>query len=350
MANSIVGLDIGNSVVRAVEVSELSKAKPQLVRFQEAVLPEGAVSRGEVLEPNTVAAILRQMWGRGGFRTKDVALGVGNQRVLARDLTVPKGPLQHIRESLPFHVQDLLPVPVAEALLDFYPVSEGIAESGPVVNGLLVAAVKEVVLGNIKAIELAGLHPVGVDLIPFALNRLLVGAREDVSDTVVLVDVGANTTSVVISSNGAPQFVRIIPTGGSELTEALRSTFDIPAADAEARKRALGLAAEANSPDEQRTLEVIYQVTGELLSSLRNTVNYYANTRPGDRMARIVLTGGGADLPGFSSALAEMTRLPVEVGDPFASIGLSRRVDAGQLRTHRSSIAVALGLALWRAA
>ncbi|MFF2053033.1 type IV pilus assembly protein PilM [Leifsonia sp. NPDC058194] len=349
MVNSVVGLDIGSSVVRAVEVVDLSKGKPRLVRFHEAPIPEGAVRRGEILEPNTVAAVLRQLWSRGGFRTKDVALGVGNQRVLARDLTVPKGSMQHIRESLPFQVQDLLPVPVAEALLDFYPVSEEMTENGPVVNGLLVAAVKEAVLGNIKAVELAGLRPVGVDLIPFALSRLLVGGNGP-REAVALVDVGANTTSVVIASKGAPQFVRIIPTGGAELTEALRSTLDIPVIDAEARKRALGLAAEARSSDEQQVLEVIYQVTGELLNSLRNTVNYYANTRSADRIARIVLTGGGADLPGFAAALAEMTRLPVDHGDPFTSIGLSRKVDVDQLRNSRSSIAVALGLALWRAA
>lgn len=350
MASSVVGLDIGNSVIRAVEVMESAKAKPQLVRFHEAPVPDGAVSRGEILEPNTVAAVLRQLWSRGGFRTKNVALGVGNQRVLARDLTVPKGSLQHIRESLPFQVQDLLPVPVAEALLDFYPVAEAMTESGPVVNGLLVAAVKDAVLGNVRAVELAGLRPVGVDLIPFALSRLLVGGGTAAPDAVALVDVGANTTSVVISVGGAPQFVRIISTGGAELTEALRTALEIPIADAEAKKRALGLAAEATSPDEQRVLETIYQVTGDLLNSLRNTVNYFVNTRPDDRIGRILLTGGGAELPGFGPALAEMTRIPVDHGDPFASVGLSRKLDAQQLRNHRSSIAVALGLAVRSAA
>jgi len=349
MAASVVGVDIGTASIRAVEVTDVSKPRPQLARFHEVALPEGAVSRGEILEPNTVAAAFRQLWAEGRFSSKNVALGMGNQRVLARDLSVPKASLQHIRESLPFAVQDMLPVPVSEALLDFYPMQEVPTENGPMVNGLLIAAVKEAVLGNVKAVELAGLRPLGVDLIPFALCRVLVG-RPAAPETTVVIDVGANTTSVVITTGVSPQFVRIIPTGGAVLTETLATSLEIPAPEAEALKRRLGLATEANSLEEQRAIELIYSVTGELLNSLRNTINYYANTRPGETVSRIVLTGGGSWLPGFAEAIGEMTRLPVVAGDPFTGVGLSRKLDADELRARRSSLAVALGLALWRAA
>lgn len=349
MAASVVGVDIGTASIRAVEVTEVSKPRPQLARFHEVTLPEGAVSRGEILEPNTVAAAFRQLWAEGKFTSKRVTLGMGNQRVLARDLAVPKASIQQIRESLPFAVQDMLPVPVSDALLDFYPMQEVQGENGPMINGLLIAAVKDAVLGNVKAVELAGLHPLGVDLIPFALCRVLVG-RTPTPETTVVIDVGANTTSVVISTGVSPQFVRIIPTGGAVLTDALSTALEIPVQEAETLKRRLGLATEAHSPDEQRAIEIIYSVTGELLNSLRNTINYYANTRPGEAVSRIVLTGGSSRLPGFAEAIGEMTRLAVAPGDPFAGVGLSRKLDADQLRERRSSLAVALGLALWRAA
>ena len=122
MASNIVGIDIGSASIRAVEVSTGSRGATSIMRFAEIAVPEGATSRGEVLEPNTVAGALKQLWSLGRFRTKDVALGVGNQRVLSRDLTVPKAPMARIRESLPFQVQDLLPVPVGDAILDFYPI------------------------------------------------------------------------------------------------------------------------------------------------------------------------------------------------------------------------------------
>ena len=349
MGKTIVGVDIGSTMLRAVEVADADKARPTLLRYHEQVLPEGAVSRGEVLEPNTVANALKHLWTVGGFKSKDVVLGVGNQRVLARDLSVPKMSLKRIRESLPFHVQELLPVPVADALLDFYPVSESIGESGPMVNGLLIAAVKDAVLANVKAANLAGLATAEVDLIPFALSRVLV-SRPKLEQIVVLIDIGANTTSVVISNNGVPQFVRIIPTGGADLTQALREGLDIESVEAERLKRSLGLAKQVTSPEEQRAVEIIYQITSELLNSLRNTVNYFVNTRPHEVVSQIVMTGGGAELPGLQDALGEMTRVPVVAGDPYKTVSLSRGLNADDLRRDRTAITVALGLALGSAA
>jgi type IV pilus assembly protein PilM len=349
VAASVVGVDIGSASVRAVELSDPAKAKPTLLRYFEVPLPEGAVSRGEVLEPNTVAAALKLLWSKGGFKSKNVVLGMGNQRVLARDLTVPKMSLKRIRESLPFEVQDMLPVPVAEALLDFYPVSEGTGENGPVVHGLLIAAVKEAVLGNVKATQLAGLTTVDVDLIPFALSRVLV-TRPGLTGTIALVDIGGNTSTVVIATDGVPQFVRIIPTGGNDLTEALRTGLSTDAAQAEATKRNLGLATGAIPAEDQPATEIIYQVTSELLTSLRNTVTYYGNTHPASPVQRIVLNGGGSMLAGLAGALSELTRLEVSRTDPFSTVGLARSIESEALVGSGSTFTVALGLALGSAA
>ncbi|MBN9633034.1 MAG: type IV pilus assembly protein PilM [Actinobacteria bacterium] len=349
MATSIVGVDIGNGMIRAVEVANPLKPRPTLLRHAELPLVEGSASRGEILEPNTVAAALRQLWGKGGFKTKNIVLGMGNQRVLARDLSMPMMSIERIRESLPFHVQDMLPVPVADALLDFYPVAAAQSENGPVVNGLLIAAVKDAVLANVKAAELAGLTPVDVDLIPFALSRVLLPQPRQKGST-ALIEIGAHTTTVVVAVGGVPQFVRIIPTGGADLTSALRDGLDVPQHEAEAIKRSLGLATTVSSGEEQRAVEIIYQNASELLTSLRNTINYFANTRPGAMVDSVILTGGGAALPGLAEALGEMTRLPVVNGDPFLSVALSRSLNADELRAKRSSLTVALGLAIGRAA
>ncbi|MGN6128114.1 MAG: type IV pilus assembly protein PilM [Humibacter sp.] len=349
MARTVVGVDIGSTSVRAVELQDASKPRPTLLRYIEAPLPEGASSRGEVLEPNTVAATLKRLWRQAGFTSKDVVLGMGNQRVLARDLTVPKMSIRRIRESLPFTVQDMLPVPASEAILDFYPVSEAVSESGPVVNGLLVAAIKEAVLANVKATKLAGLSTIDVDLIPFALSRVLL-SRQNVSGTVALIAIGADTTCVLIARDGVPQFVRIIPTGGADLTRALRAELELDEASAERVKIGLGLASSVASPEEQRAVEVIYRVTSEMLTSLRNTINYYVNTRQPETVDRIILTGGGAQLIGLPDALSEMTRLPVTMGDPLAGFALSRKLNVEDLRQRRGGLGVALGLAVGSAA
>ena len=360
MTRHVVGIDIGRAAVRAVELADAGRENTTIVRYHEEALPDGAVGRGEVLEPNTVASQLKLLWAGGKFTSKNVVIGMGNHRVVARDLTVPAQPMRLIRESLPFQVQDLLSVPVAEALLDFYPIAElpGDGQSGPQLSGLLIAAVKDVVLRNVRAVQLAGLNPVAVDLIPFALSRAI--RRGGPSDDVVAqIDVGAGTTSVVITAAGVPQFVRLIPAGGDDITQALTVRLDLTAPEAEAVKRASGIGptgplsvgtSNEDRPDDVAAIAalVIHEGVSELLGSLRNTVNYFIHTRSHLPVTRIILTGGGSRLSGFAEALGELTRLPVVRPNPTGGLAMGRGVDAERLKNSGGDYLVALGLALGR--
>jgi type IV pilus assembly protein PilM len=349
MASSVVGIDIGSVAIRAVELKDPDRPRPTVVRFAEMPLTEGAVARGEVIEQRTVAASLKRLWSTAGFRSKNVVIGMGNQRVLARDLTLPRMSMTRIRESLPYQVQDHLPVPVDEAILDFYPVSEGTSDSGPTVNGLLVAAIKEAVLGNVRAVELAGLTATGVDLVPFALSRLLLGTAASEAAgmaTEAVVEIGATATTVVVSTRGVPQFLRIIPSGGDDTTEALRLRLELDRLEAESLKRSIGLTTWVADPQQAPAKDIINDVTSDLLGSIRNTIAYVAHTRPDAPIQRIQLCGGGAALRGLLEALAELTRLPVVPVDILAGVATARGVDAGSLGARQAEFTVALGLAI----
>ena len=345
-SNQIVGVDISSNAIRAVEVDGVGTKRPSVSRFFTMPLPEGAVKNGEVLEINTVSAALKQLWTAAQFSSKRVVLGVGNSKVLVRDLSVPKLSQREIRESLSTHVQEMLPVPVTDAILDFYPISESSTEAGPVINGLLVAAIKDSVLANVKAVQLAGLTPVGVDLIPFALTRLTSEAR--MVGNVAHIDVGARTTNVIVTSGGVPQFVRIIANGGQDLTTAIADRLEMSALDAENVKRTVGLSGVKATAEQEPVVTVIREVTGNLLNSLRNTLAFFANTRQNDPYSGIVLSGGGAQLLGFADALSEMTRISVVLGDTFGGIEVSK--DAGKGTQGQLGLNVALGLALGGAA
>ncbi|MGY6496774.1 MAG: type IV pilus assembly protein PilM [Microcella sp.] len=348
MAKTIVGVDIGATSIRAVEVAGAGTAKPTVVRVGTVDVPEGAIKRGEVVEPNTVGNALKRLWSTAKFGSKHVVLGVGNQRVLARDLTVPQQPLPLIRESLPFHVQDLLPMPVSEAVFDFYPLRAEQQEQGAVVHGILVAAVKETVMTNLSAARLAGLKPIGVDLIPFALTRLM-SRTEAGQGRVVLLDIGAETTSFVVAVDGIPQFVRLIGMGGSDVTRAIVSRLGMSETDAEAAKRALGLTTQGVREEHRPIVEVIYDVTGELITSVRNTISFVGNAQSVGSLERIVMSGNASRLPGLAAALSDFTRIPVVVAEPFDSVamkGSAKKVDG----IDTGSLQVALGLAIGAAA
>jgi type IV pilus assembly protein PilM len=341
MSGAIVGLDIGSVSLRAVELKNADKAKPVVSKFAEVPLPEGSVRRGEVLEIGTVATAIKRLWANGGFSTKDVILGMGGPRVFSRDLTMPKASLAQIRETLPFHVQDLLPVPVSDALLDFYPISEGIGENGPVVHGLLVAAIKEAVTANVAAVTQAGLRPVQVDLIPFALTRALapIGTPRGLE---AVVSIGANTMNVVITDSGVPHFVRIIPNGGDDITRALSTRLEWPVGQAEKVKRELGFAGRIIAEDSRQAGEIIYEIGGEQVNAIRNTLSYYTNSKPGAVLSRVVLSGGASRLPGFAPALQELTGIPVVHSEAIAGAQFAKGNHATD-ESMTTAFALALG-------
>ena len=365
-ASRVVGLDIGTTALRAVELGEGKKGKLTVLRFHEISIPAGAVSKGEILQPEIVAAALKKLWSEGGFRSKKVVLGTGNQRTLVRDLTVPKGSSQHIRESLHFHVQGALQIPIEESLLDFYPVSQSEGEHGEVIQGLLVSTEKAPVLENIRVVESAGLVPIEVDLIPFALSRLLL-FRPHLVGTIALLEVGASAASIVVAIDGVPQFVRIIPTGGDDLTLALQNGLGVAQEKALQIKRTLRVdfdtatrEAEAatatqctcgrcildlETVDDPRVQEILRVTVSDLLVSVRNTISYFNNTRADEHVTEILICGGGVQLAGFAEALAEVLQLPVNEADPFALLTPARKVNLKKWQKSSSSYSVALGLA-----
>ena len=343
MTARIVGLDIGSASVRAVEVKNPDKPSRMILKTQELPLPEGSVSRGEVIDVSTVSMTIRRLWAMGGFGSKDVVLGMGGPRVLSRELTMPRAPIAQLRESLQFHVQDLLPVPVSEAILDFYPVSEATGDNGPVINGLLVAAVKDAVNANIAAVTRAGLRVAHVDLIPFALARALapVGVARGLE---AIVSMGANSTNVVITESGVPHFVRIIPSGGDDITRALSTRLKLAIQPAELTKRAVGLDATNATPDQRPAVEIVYEIAGEQLTSIRNTLTFHLNSRPGAQLTRIILAGGGSELRGVGRALAEMTGVPVVQADPLGGVPVGKQMRAS--REQVVALTTAIGLTL----
>ena len=120
---SAIGLDIGTSGVRAAELS-FGKGQVTLEKFGQVALPEGAVRDGEVVDPDAVAAAIKQLWAHTKFSSKKVVIGVANQKVIVRQVDLPWMPADEMKKSLAFQVQDFVPMPVEQAVLDFHPLEE----------------------------------------------------------------------------------------------------------------------------------------------------------------------------------------------------------------------------------
>ena len=333
-----IGLDIGCSAVRAAELS-FTATGVVLERSAEAPLPEGAVVDGEVVDVAAVSAALVQLWRTGRFSSRRVTLGIANQRVVVREVEVPKMPAADLRKALPFQVQDVLPMPVESAVMDFHPLEVRSTGSGQVVRGLLVAAWRDAVAALVAAAEGARLIPEAVDLTAFAVLRAVGSDVHGETTTEALVDIGATITQVVVHSGGAPRFVRILMAGGNDITDALVERTGVTVLEAEHLKRGLGIGDGLNGELTVVGHAVEAAALG-FLEEVRSTIDYAAATS-GHRAERVVLTGGGARLDGLAPRLAAMTGLPVDIGS------VSHRLRPGRnLRPTDDAATMAIGLAL----
>lgn len=344
MGGNIVGVDIGSRWINAVEVANPTKA-PQIVRASRVPLPEGAVHGGEVLEVRTVSESLRALWSSSKFGTKRVATGIGGAKVFARDISLPFAPLARIRETLPFTVQELIPLPVTEALLDFYPSAEEITEEGPTVRGVLVAASKDAVRTLVEAITTAKLTPVAVDLLPFATARALepVGIA---SDTVLIVSVGGSTTTLVVTEQGVPQFVRMLPIGGDDIRANVAKRLGVTLLQAEQVTERYGISPENLPVDHRPVVEAVYAATWDLLAGVRDTLTYFASSRPSVRVDRVALIGRSVAFPAFDTTLADLIRLRVARPDLAAQARAARSftlADGDNLEDYVSAFGLAIG-------
>jgi type IV pilus assembly protein PilM len=333
----LVGLDIGSTSIRAVEAS-IAKDRPVVNNFGQALLPSGAVVGGVVKDDRAVTSALRQLWTSHTFGTRSVVLAVTHQQVIVREIDVSNLPAKDLKQALPFLVRDVLPLPVDQALLDFYPLEEpGKAET---VHGLLIAAPKEAVIDTVRAVEAANLHVVKVDLACFAALRAAAHLNHD---TEAVVDIGANGTTIVIHTDGTPKIVRTVPRGGAEITKMLATRLGMPAAEAETLKCRVGLI-RGEGPE---SAEVTAEAIRPLVSELRHSLNYFTSAHPDRRVSRLALVGGAAMLPGLTEVLTQQLGVPAYLSDPMQRVSDPRRGGRHDvLGRFRSSAAVSIGLTL----
>ena len=345
-----MGLDIGTSGVRAAELT-LNKGVATLERFGQVALPIGAVRDGEVVDAAAVAEALRQLWVQAKFSTKKVVVGVANQKVIVRQVDLPWLPTKELKKALAFQVQDFIPMPVEQALLDFHPLSDFTNESGVrMLRVLLVAAARDMVGSALEAVQMAGLIPQIVDLTSFAVVRSLVQMDPtglDSGQSEALVDIGASVTNIVVHEGGVPRFVRILLMGGADITEALSERLGVSLDQAEEIKQDVGMSPPSSADGSHPAGRTIETSAAAFVEEVRGSLDYFMSQPGATRITQVVLSGGGSRLAGLAERLAAATRLPVSAARPMSVLKMGKTgLSADQLAFIEPLVTVPVGLAM----
>jgi type IV pilus assembly protein PilM len=351
-----IGLDVGSTAVRAAELTEGSP--PTVVRAAQVPLPAGAVENGEVRDAEAVSEALRVLWTKGGFRSRKAWMGVGNQRVVVREIALPTMPEKELRQSLGFQVQEFIPMPVDEAVLDYHLIEEIEVDGRQMLRLLLVAAQRAMVDTLVSAATNAKLEPMGLDLVPFAMVRAVgaTGAGMELERTggEAVVDVGAHVTNIVVHAAGETRFVRILPSGGRDITVAIARGMSVEDDVAERLKRGEMLSDPEPTPEEVRVfagqhaqaLEIAMQRATQFVDEIRSSLEFYTAQTQGARIDRLLVSGGGSKLEGFIDIVRQRIPVTVEPGRVFSKVGSQLSLSPDAQAEAEPVLATAVGLAI----
>ncbi|HUZ22061.1 MAG TPA: type IV pilus assembly protein PilM [Acidimicrobiales bacterium] len=341
------GIEVSTTAVR-IAVVAAGEPRPKLLAFAQVPLPYGAVADGGIVDRGAVRQALAECvkevkLPRRSFARAEAWLSVAGLRAITREIEMPEVPDAELDAAVQLQSLDILPFPVDEALLSARRVAGGPTPSGDS-RVLLAAAHRDLVEPVVELVEEAGISVAGVDLASSALVRCFADPRRVESAAEAIVSIGAELTTVVVHDGGEPSFVRTISGGGSSVTRAIARAIDIPFAEAERLKLDLPATAEQLARVRPEVVTAARDGAMELLNEIRSSIEYYSMLRGRTEVRRVVLTGGGSQLPELLERLQLQMRAPVEAGHCF------ERIHAGVLREHATAVdrvaAVAVGMAL----
>jgi type IV pilus assembly protein PilM len=325
MARRLIGLDVGTNAVTIAEVTP--GTPPRLDMFAQVALPRDAMREGEIADAAAVTDAVSRLRAEVGLKKASVRVGIASPRVIVRQVEMPVMTRDELASALKFQASDLIPISLDDAVLDFAILDEnpqGNPEGGePTMRVLLAAAQEATLMKLVSAVEAGGLQVAAVDLVPLALIRALarpVAAPVAVAEGGVALDehvgaegvvsFGGGVTAIAVHEGGIPRFVRVLGTGGRELTDAIAHDLEVPAETAEALKRAIGTP--TNDETVARARTALDRPLSVLLDEVRSSIDYYRNQPGAARLQRVVVTGGSAQMPGMPERLSALVGVPIE--------------------------------------
>src|SRR5687767_15378277 len=268
---NLVGLDIGSSAVKAVELGKKG-AGLQLLNLGFENLQTDTIVDGQIMELNNVSNVIAHIFSEHQIRTSRVAAGVSGHSVIVKNIVLPQMSQEELQESFSWHAEEHIPFDIGDVNLDY----ELTGKSSDALN-VLMAACKSDKIANVKqAIQLAGKQPVIIDVDAFALqNCYELNYQPRVGEIVALLNIGAATMNINILNGTRSIFARDASVGGSQYTSLLQKELGLSFEQAEAVKRGMAL------PEgvEPRPIQPIIESVSETLAlEVKKTVDFYRAT------------------------------------------------------------------------
>lgn len=376
-SKAAVGLDIGSSHVKAVQLKRVGRTGIELERFGMAeIYPEGDKKAAGLDTHQAKVEAVKRALSQARITAKQTISAVSGESIIVRYIQLPNMPEEELRNALRWEAEEYIPFAVDDVNLDS--VILGRSEDGDKVDVLLVSAKKDMVNSHLEVIRDAGLSPIIVDVDSFAfLNCYEINYTPSMTDVIALVNIGAEITSINIYIGGVSRFSRDISIAGDTVTQNIQAKLGLEWPQAERLKIQEGAPEAADEgggePAEETSLldtirGTVERITGEdlgddspeavagkvirntlnnLVGEIRRSIQFFENQASGRQVQKVVIGGGTSQLHNMDSYLSRELNLPVEVIDPLRRIAVKgREVDGSVLESSKLMLGVGIGLAL----
>ena len=343
-AKGVVGLDIGSSAVKAVELKPVGKGF-KVVAFATEPVPPDSIVDGAIIDGAAVTDAIRRVFENKAFKTKEVAASLSGNAVIVKKISLPVMTEAELAESIYWEAEQYIPFDIQDVNLDYQILDPGTGpDSKGTMDVLLVAAKKEKIADYTGVISQAGRTAVVVDIDAFALQNAYEANYDfEPEGVVVLLNAGASAININILTGNQSAFTRDISTGGNAYTEAVQKELNLPFDSAEQLKR--GQTVEGVTFED--VIPVLDAMTDGVLLDIEKTFDFFKASATSDHIDRIVVSGGASRVHGFIEKLQEKFGTTVEMFDPFKKIAFeAQRLGVTDPEAVSPAAAVAVGLAL----
>ncbi len=340
-SKTIVGLDIGSSCIKAVELKR-TRGGLEVAHLGLEPLASDVVVDSMIMDSPSVASAITKIFADSQIKSKGVATSVSGHSVIVKRIPVPTQSEQELSANIISEAGQHIPFDISDVKVDFQILSEDL--SGPQMDVLLVAVKKDKILNYTNVLSMAGKAPAIVDIDVFALQNCYEYNYDPApGSTVALLNLGASVMNINIVKGNMPLFTRDVSVGGHQYTDSLQKELDLSFEDAEALK----LGQKVGTVSEDAKTPILQQVTEIIVLEIQKTFDFFRATAAGEHIERIYLAGGSSKVLGLMEALRQEFSLPVEILNPFQKIGFPEGTPAADLiERNAGQLAVAVGLAL----
>ena len=336
----LVGLDIGSSSVKAVQLAR-SKSGYEIVAFGQESLGPYAVVDGAVADPGAVSEAIKTAFTAGGFKAKNVATGVSGHSVIVKRVVLPVDSAEEVAASIEFDADQYIPFEIAEVNLDYEVIGPAESDDEEGLEVLLVAAKKDQIQNNTDVITMAGRLTSVVDIDAVAVqNAFETNYEPDPDSTIALLNIGASLTNINITKGGMPLFIRDVSMGGDQYTDILQKELQLSYEEGEDLK----FGKQVGMYDAEMVQPLLDSITDMLTMEIQKTFDFFKETFPEETISSIYLSGGTSRATGLVERIQTAFSLPTELLDPLKSIGVNKKVSG--IDESGASLVVAVGLAL----